>query len=220
MLEGRNQGPRAVDLAQVAEYVRALQGNAEALLSDADLLLSHQRWARAFALAVLALEEAGKAVLATSSLFPDDDLAELKATRHEDKLLTASLVDVGFFSDLATFRADIGGLDSTALHREKLSALYADYREGTLKCPSVTEERAGQVLTDARRVVEWLGRTFAPMSSEVIECAQLLTATWTPALDKYIGEHGEEAGLGVARMIVERGHQLSQGEAGPDNGKR
>lgn len=124
------------------------------------------------ALAVLALEEVGKAVLATSRLFPADDLAELKATRHEDKLLTASLVDIGFFSDLAEFRAEVGVMDSTALHREKLSALYVDHREGVVKCPSVSKERAEQVLTDAKRVVAWLGKTYAQVSPEAIELAQ------------------------------------------------
>lgn len=34
-----------------------------------------------------------------------------------------------------------GKATSTALHREKLSALYVDYREGTFMCPSVTASR-------------------------------------------------------------------------------
>ncbi|CAL8980326.1 hypothetical protein PROP_03122 [Propionicimonas sp. T2.31MG-18] len=166
------------------------------------------------ALAVLALEEAGKAVLATSRLFPDDDLAELKATRHEDKLLTASLVEIGFFSELAEFRADARALDSTALHREKLRALYVDYRDGALKCPLVTKERAEQVLTDAKRLVQWLGRTYAQVSPEAIECAQQLTAALSPALDQYVIDKGEEAGLDLARRIVDWAHNLGQGEAG------
>lgn len=217
--EGWSQGSAGEGLAAVVEYVRALQSNAEALLHDADLLFSHQRWARAMALGVLALEEVGKAVLATSTLFPDDDLAELKATRHEDKLLTASLVDIGFFSDLAEFRADVGVLNPTALHREKLSALYVDHRAGVLECPSVTEERAEQVLSDARRVVAWLGKTYAQVSPEAIEFAQQLTAVLTPALDQYVSDHGEEAGLDVARGIVHWGHRLGQDVPGPaDNG--
>lgn len=214
MSDSWNQGSTEDQLAHVVGYLRALQGNAEALLSDADLLFSHQRWARALALAVLALEEAGKAVLATSRLFPGDDLAELKATRHEDKLMSASLVDVGFFGDLAELRTHIGELDSRALHREKLSALYVDDREGGIRCPgSVTKERAEQVLGDAKRVIEWLGKSFNLLSPEAIECAQRLTAALTPALDQYVIEHGEEAGLDVARRIVEWGHRLAQGNA-------
>lgn len=214
MSASRNQGPADEDLAQLVGYLRALQANAEELLSDADLLFSHQRWARATALAVLALEEAGKVVLATSTLFPDDDLAELKTTRHEDKLLTASLVEVGFFSELAEFRADVRALDSTALHREKLGTLYVDYREGALQCPSVTKERAEQVLTYAKRLVEWLGRTYAQVSPEAIEVAQQLTAALSPALDQYVIDKGEEAGLDLARRIVDWGHHLGHGGAG------
>lgn len=213
MSDSWNQGPTSDQLARDVAYLRALQGNAESLLRDADLLFSHGRWARALALAVLAMEEAGKAVLATARLFPDDDLAELKPTRHEDKLTTAGLVEVGFLGDLSEVRTLIGQLDSSALHREKLSALYVDQREGDLRCPtSVAEERAEQVLAISRRITEWLGSTYNTLSPESIEAARRLTSALTPALDQYVIEYGEEAGLDMARRIVDWGQRLARGE--------
>jgi len=198
-------------------YLRALQANAEALLSDAELLFSHQRWARALALAVLALEEEGEAVLATSGLFPDDDLAELSARRHEDKLMTASLVGVGFLGDLADLRIDICQLDSRALHVEKLSALYVDQTGDGLGTPgSVTKERAEQVIADAKRVVQWLGRWYNGLAPEVLECAQRLNAELAPTLDRYVLDHGEEAGLDMARRMIAWSDKLNQGEVHVD----
>ena len=46
---------------QAAEGIAAAYDTAIALLQDAELLLEHGRWARALALAILAIEEAGKA---------------------------------------------------------------------------------------------------------------------------------------------------------------
>lgn len=45
------------------DFAEACLANAEALRSDATLLLAAERFARAHAVAVLALEEAGKAVI-------------------------------------------------------------------------------------------------------------------------------------------------------------
>jgi AbiV family abortive infection protein len=46
--------------AQAADGIRVAEKNAKELLSDAELLLEHKRWPRACALAILAIEEAGK----------------------------------------------------------------------------------------------------------------------------------------------------------------
>ena len=83
----------ARSLVDTVHYARELQCNAHALLEDAQLLFDHGRWARAFALSVLAEEEAGKALLAIAEQLPGDDFADLKPKRHEDKL--ASIVHGG-----------------------------------------------------------------------------------------------------------------------------
>jgi AbiV family abortive infection protein len=46
--------------AQAARGIEAAINNANALVADALLLLQNQRWSRATALAILAIEEAGK----------------------------------------------------------------------------------------------------------------------------------------------------------------
>ena len=46
--------------AQAAEGIRVAVHNARGLLKDAELLLENERWSRACALAILAIEEAGK----------------------------------------------------------------------------------------------------------------------------------------------------------------
>lgn len=202
-------GPHG-QLELAATYLRQLQGNAESLLSDADLLFEHQRWARSLVLAVLAMEEAGKAILATASLVPDGDLAELKPTRHEDKLVTAALLDAGFSGDLSDLQALFGQIDAVAIHREKLSAIYVDRRGDSVVSPSsVTADDAERAITTAKRVVELLSGILTEVSSEVIEWVQQLTGTLNPALDKYVLDHGEAAGLRLARDLLEWGRRTS-----------
>lgn len=58
--------------------------NARSLVSDAELLLEHERWPRAYALAVLSCEEFGKACgLMLLSLIPDN----MRSRAQPDKLL-------------------------------------------------------------------------------------------------------------------------------------
>jgi AbiV family abortive infection protein len=203
----------AEDLALGANYLRQLQANAESLLADAQVLFTHQRWARAFVLAVLATEEAGKAILFAAGLLPDDDLAELKPTRHEDKLTAAALLAAGFTGDLSDLSALFSQIDSGALHRRKLSAIYVDRRDGGVASPSsVTHDDAERAIEDARRVVELLSGILGQMSPEAIEYALQLNEVLTPVLDRYVQEHGDAAGLQVARDLVAWGQSLSDTE--------
>lgn len=66
----------ARSLGDTVHYARELQVNAHSLLEDAQQLFDHGRWARAFALSVLAEEEAGKALLAIAEQLSGDDLAK------------------------------------------------------------------------------------------------------------------------------------------------
>ncbi|MCA0297165.1 MAG: AbiV family abortive infection protein [Actinobacteria bacterium] len=204
----------AEELALGANYLRQLQGNAESLLADAQLLFTHQRWARALVLAVLATGEAGKAILFTAGLLPDDDLAELKSTRHEDKLTAAALLAAGFTGDLSDLSALFSQIDSGALHRRKLSAIYVDRRVGGVVSPSaVTHDDAERAMEDARRVVELLSGILGQMSPEAIEYALQLNEVLTPVLDRCVQEHGDAAGLQVARDLFALGQSLSDTES-------
>ncbi len=68
-------GPLTVE--QAAESITKARANAQSLLADAELLLEHQRWARATALAILSIEEAGKVALIRELLLARDE-AELR----------------------------------------------------------------------------------------------------------------------------------------------
>jgi len=66
-----------LDVEQAAEGITKARANAQSLLADAELLLEHQRWARATALAILSIEEAGKVALIRELLLARDE-AELR----------------------------------------------------------------------------------------------------------------------------------------------
>jgi len=67
--------------AQAAEGIEAAIQNAKALLSDAELLLHNQRWQRATALAILAIEEAEKVSLLRGLLLARNDAERRKEWR-------------------------------------------------------------------------------------------------------------------------------------------
>ncbi len=53
----------SITLTQIADGIEQVVANVEALLSEVTLLRAHRRFARAYSLAVTALEEAGKVVV-------------------------------------------------------------------------------------------------------------------------------------------------------------
>lgn len=173
-------------------------------LSDAQILYAHERWARAFALAVLAQEEAGKALLAIAEQIPGNDVADLKPRRHEDKLTAVAITEIAFLGDLADIEARARQVDGAALHREKLSALYVDAGPHCLQSPaSFTRDRAEEGLNRARELVSWTTAHLGEITPESIVAAIELTNTLMPAMEKFTQDHGAEAGLGLARQIVE-----------------
>ena len=66
---------------QAAEGIQAALKNARALLADAQLLLENERWQRATALSILAIEEAGKIPLVRGILLARDDKESREAWR-------------------------------------------------------------------------------------------------------------------------------------------
>ncbi|QXT62490.1 AbiV family abortive infection protein [Tessaracoccus palaemonis] len=209
----------AQELVLTAEYLRQLQCNAESLLADAQLLFEHQRWARTLALAVLATEAAGKAFLAIASLNPDNDLGGLKETRHEDKLTSAALLHLLFDGELSELESLLSQIDSDALHRQKLSAIYVDRRcDGVVSPSSVSHDDAALSIRDATRVIECAGRVLRQVSPDAIEAALLIHDTLAPALDAYTLEHGDASGLQVVRDLVAWGESLSDNESTSESG--
>lgn len=81
--------------AQASTGIQAALENARSLLSDAELLLSNERWPRAAALAILAVEEAGKIPLIRAILMDakgDELSGSWKAYRTHTKKNTLSIL--------------------------------------------------------------------------------------------------------------------------------
>jgi AbiV family abortive infection protein len=166
----------AVKAAATPKVVSCAVGaaaNARSLLDDAELLAAAGRHARAYALAALAVEEAGKsASLATLAVMPQDLREQAPVGRmlewHELKLVGGILIAVVPFGNLATGvqladmppeqAAEI--LDNAqtlaqVVDRLKLRGLYADIDStGQVRLPSeVTETEVAAQLSQSRRAV-------------------------------------------------------------------
>lgn len=177
--------------------------NAQGLLDDAQLLSTAGRPARAFALAALAVEEAGKAAdLATLAVMPASLRAQAPVRRmlewHQLKMvggLLITAIPVGTVSEqlaamppsqIAGIMADAQVLAQDA-DRLKQRGLYADIdRSGRVRLPSeVTEADVHNQLGRAQLAVSSASRLLAPGMSarladpppEAIEfCRALVTA--------------------------------------------
>jgi AbiV family abortive infection protein len=143
--------------AALVGYVQAIGENARGLLDDAELLLAKGRHARAYALAVLSVEEFGKATgVIALVLMPAEDRAAMSVRsvgklleQHKQKQLGGMLLPAvqwgkpGMSARLAATPADqLAELfDSTTAQAEtadqlKLRGLYADIaRDGSISRP-------------------------------------------------------------------------------------
>lgn len=139
--------------------------NSVKLLDDASLLLQHERWSRAHALAVLALEELGKAGLCVAALSYDEGQAEDFWTdfkHHATKLVFAGALLTFLGEEHAT--AITEALEQLQVeakdeHARKLHGLYVGLStSGALEHPDdVNEVAARRVVDHVRTLHELLG---------------------------------------------------------------
>lgn len=142
---------------QLAQLARATLDNAQSLLEDARLLLDAGRWARAYALTILAAEEYGKfesCVIAGS--YESDDHDSWKRfwkdfRDHKPKLTTWAGTFVDFVFTLPTMAHEewVGAWNNRSEMvlrglRGKKAAFYVDYTDGEVTCPAseFTEDTA------------------------------------------------------------------------------
>lgn len=139
--------------------------NSMELLDDASLLLQHGRWSRSHALAVLALEELGKAGLCLAALAYEESQSRdfwKDFTHHPSKLLQAGAILEFLGGDHASATAAVVAqiqTEATREHARKLRGLYVDLsRSGAVELPDeVDEEAARRVIGHVRKVVDLLG---------------------------------------------------------------
>lgn len=119
-----------------AEGIERALANARALVDDARLLLDHQRWPRASALAILAIEEAGKTSILRMVLLEGDPRSEWKSYRkHTAKnvmwLYPQLVRDGARRLDDATVIHDASSNHPHFLEQAKQASLYTDARGHT-----------------------------------------------------------------------------------------
>ncbi|MBB4910553.1 AbiV family abortive infection protein [Actinophytocola algeriensis] len=172
--------------AELLHTARHAIANAAALLQDAELLLSHHRWPRAHALAVLALEEVGKAGICLGALGYQEDQAQdfwLEFRDHKAKLHFAGAALQVLFGSEGQAEALVALVaaaqtEATSEHAQKLRGFYVDLdrQSGAILRPEAIDEAA------ASRTIErveamlnllgpaWLTEGIEARLDEVITC--------------------------------------------------
>ena len=169
----RYQGP--LSPRQAAEGIAAARANAKALLEDAETLLQRESWPRAFGLAVLAIEEAGKTRIIRELVLARDEKECRTAWReyrtHSKKTLLTILPELAArgarrFDELARPMFDPTSNHGPELEADKQSAFYTDVlSDGTWTLPerAISESDARKVVLTARLLA---GKKSEAMSSE------------------------------------------------------
>lgn len=128
----------ALGSPQESAFIIATLQNAHELAVDAEILLKHDRWARAFALATFAVEETGKAWLADQTL-AFEPRRTIKRVRHEGKIQQArqmvSLyyqVQVNGVVNLENVYTDEHEFWSVEDFDNRMAGLYVDFVDGQI----------------------------------------------------------------------------------------
>lgn len=197
---------------ETVALIVALLENARGLLSDAKVLLRHDRHARGFVLSVLAREEAGKALLVLAREMGDADIQSRQMTNHREKLLSAATGDILLVGELSQLPEAAQGLASDKTHDEKMAGLYVDWREGELRTPACIEpEQAAEAYAGASALLDRLDPIFGRLTPEALSVAQLLDQELRQVLDQYGETAGMVATVELARRMIKWG--TSQKEA-------
>ena len=120
--------------AQAAKGIEVAVENANGLLADAELLLENERWARACALAILAIEELGKVDLLRSLLVAttDKSLREGWKAYRSHRAKNVRWIVPTLAGAAGRWRADFASIpdEDTALTAERIKqgSLYTDCR--------------------------------------------------------------------------------------------
>ncbi len=156
------------DAPVLGDLASAAARAARSHLAAAEYLLEGKFWPQARALAVLAVEEAGKAFLCTTAMLAPEEMRQLFPfgdldRDHVGKLSVGHSIraQLAFFKggDTApsTMTEAVAELEDLARedNRGKQLGLYADYRDGAIWEPShVSEEQAKMTVAAARDVLD------------------------------------------------------------------
>lgn len=187
---------------------KACLSNGDDLVRDAQLLFAHERHARALALAVLAMEEYGKAMRAVaviSQAGAPEGVREYEdaVTSHRLKLI-ASRAWVEIFDSSSTYGPHYAeALEGRVrtINGLKFAALYVDQDGGGLRRPAdVTPTQAGELLAAAQRLGTHLSGIRAPEFND--EVAHMLWQQGPAILDQAAMILGRAESLGDALELL------------------
>lgn len=217
---------------QLAGLAAVIARNGHAMLADAELLLEHQRFGRAYALAALAAEEFGKATgVMILALMPDQMRAIAPAREllkgHSSKQMGALLMTALRFGTPAGGTQQLAGMpvaevaalltDTTAkaqgIDRMKMRGLYADIGEdGEVWEPaSITSDEAREQFVRARDTAGTAARLISPEflalvaapPEEVADLSAGLFGEWLASSPAASAEETADQALAAAARALE-----------------
>lgn len=193
----------SIDPSGTASFVRALLTNARELLADADLLLANGRCARAFALSVLAMEEAGKAAMVLAKEFDGIGLPGARLRDHQDKILAAAAMQLVLLGDPDDWEATAQELANGRSHAMKMSGMYVDFEDGELKTPEqITCEMAREACESAGQLIHTIVIQVGDLTPQSLAEARDWLETAGPQLDAHFEQVGVSATLVLLRQLA------------------
>ena len=214
---------KAASRAELCAYAAAAADNAVGLFDDAELLSGAGRYARAYALAVLAVEEFGKATsLVALAALPENLRTQAPVGQmlawHQLKQVGGLLIAAVGFSERDRAAARLAAMPVTQLEqilqetdafaedadRLKQRGLYMDVdREGRIRRPSeITEVEVSRQLVRARQVASTASQLREPATQAWLAHppAELIELSW--ALVGAFAEAGSGRSPAAAAAVV------------------
>ena len=210
------------------KFSAAAARNALDLLSDCELLCASERWSRTHALAVLAVEELGKAATAlTAALLLPEQRKQVPVNqlleRHDVKHAVGLVMCILEFGKpgVAARAAQVGdqlvllAQNAKASNLAKQRGFYVDLIGGELQKPAdVTEAEARAALAQAWRAAESAGPLLNPDNleflsdppPEVLRFMGLTLEHFLETADTGGPEAATDVALELARIVRERKH--------------
>lgn len=196
--------------------IRALLGNATALLEDAELLYDHQRYPRAYALAALGWEELGKVYLCLDVLLTRDvdPKSFWKLWReHGDKLASARAYAAAFVDDLDQLDVERLSAEARQVGRRKLECLYVDF-DGVrpLNPERVGQGEAAQMLSSVRRSVGHAKRSLGTLTLEALSAIEAFTPELIALVEQVEVPDDPQQTLSALRQLIARAPNMTPEE--------
>lgn len=186
------------------------------MLADAELLCANARWSRAYGLAVLAVEELGKAsVVLTAALLPVGlrrhvPVSEL-LQRHDVKHAVGLVMSALEFGEpgvaaraeqLADRLAPVAN-EAKSANIAKQRGFYVDLNDGELSKPgAITETEAREALAQAWRIVDSAGLLRDPDALEFLSDPPLEVLRYGGTTVEWFLESADKGGPEAAALIA------------------